>query len=78
MESCLFSHLYFLWLNEYFISPSTPELKRGLQQPSLCIQYGPMVREFTMGDVGSSLRKQSIELNQNLLKSWWISLTTEL
>lgn len=31
--------------------------RRGLQQPSLCIQYAPMVREFTGEDVGSNLPK---------------------
>lgn len=52
--------------------------KRSLQQPSLCIQLNPMVREFTVEVVGSNLLKQRREINLNLLKSCWIPCTTEL
>lgn len=37
MESCLFSHLYSLWPNECFISPSTLELLQEKFAPALLV-----------------------------------------
>lgn len=37
-----------------------------------------MVRDLIVGEVDSNLSEQRVELNPNVLKLWWITLTARL
>lgn len=52
-------------------------LQRKSAEPSWCTQHHPLARELTVEGVGSNLPKQRGEINLNLLKPWWIPLSSE-
>lgn len=64
-------------MNTWLVQALWKHFKRGLPQPSFCILHGPLFREFTVGNVGWNLPIERVELNLNLLKSWWILVMAE-